>query len=304
MPNFIDLDLPDPVDIAIPIFVITVLLEMFLAKKTDKARYEAKDTAASLSMGLGNQVMALLLGGLTFAASLWAYKHRFFDLGTGPLVFVLAFFLEDLTYYWAHRLGHERRYFWASHIVHHSSQHYNLSTALRQTWTGNLAGGFIFWMPMAFIGIHPAIIAFFGGLSLVYQYWIHTEAIDKMPKWFEAVMNTPSHHRVHHATNPEYLDRNYAGVLIIWDKIFGTFIEENPENKPKYGIVTNLATFNPFRIAYHEWFGIFKDLETAKNPREALGYLFGPPGWTPDNSRKTTAVIKAEWAKLNQSNPK
>lgn len=301
MGDYSNLNLPDPVQMAIPIFVITVLLEMFLAKKTNKANYEAKDTAASLSMGFGNQFMGLLLGGLTFAASIWAYEHRLFDLGTGPLVFILAFFLEDLTYYWAHRLGHERRYFWASHVVHHSSQHYNLSTALRQTWTGNLAGGFIFWMPMAFIGIHPGIIALFGGLSLVYQYWIHTEAINRMPKWFEAVMNTPSHHRVHHATNPEYLDRNYAGVLIIWDKIFGTFIEESADNKPKYGIVNNLVTFNPFRIALHEWAGIFKDLSKSKSPSDFFGYLFGPPGWTPDGSRKTSAMIKSEWENIKNS---
>ncbi len=296
MQNLPELNLPDPVEWAVPFFGLLVVLELIYATRSKSVSYETKDTMASLFMGLGNQIMSLLFAGLVFAISVFAYQHRIFDLGTGPLVFVLCFFLEDLTYYWAHRIGHESRYFWASHIIHHSSQHYNLSTALRQTWTGNISGGFIFWLPLAFIGIHPAIIVMFQGFSLVYQFWFHTEAIDKMPKWFELVFNTPSHHRVHHATNPQYLDRNYGGVLIIWDRIFGTFVPEI--EKPKYGIVSNLGTFNPLRIAVHEWVGIFKDIAKAKSLKDAWGFTFGAPGWTPDGSRKTSDMIKAEWNTL------
>lgn len=296
MQNYIPLELPDVVAYAVPFFGLLVILEIFLAAKSKSVSYETKDTMASLAMGIGNQIMSILFAGIVVSISIFAYRHRFFELGTGPLVFVLCFFLEDLTYYWVHRIGHERRYFWASHVVHHSSQHYNLSTALRQTWTGNISGGFLFWIPLALIGIHPAIIFLFQGISLVYQFWFHTEAIDKMPKWFEAIFNTPSHHRVHHATNPEYLDKNYGGVLIIWDRIFGTFVPET--EKPKYGIVSNLGTFNPLRIALHEWVGIFKDLKNSKSLSEAWGYLMGPPGWTPDGSRKTSDMIRAEWRKL------
>lgn len=299
MQNYIPLELPDIVAYAVPFFGLLVVLEIFLATKSKSVSYETKDTMASLGMGLGNQVLSLVLAGLVASITIFAYKHRFFELGTGPLVFVLCFFLEDLTYYWAHRIGHERRYFWASHVVHHSSQHYNLSTALRQTWTGNLSGGFLFWIPLALIGIHPAIIFMFQGISLVYQFWFHTEAIDKMPKWFEAVFNTPSHHRVHHATNPEYLDRNYGGVLIIWDRIFGTFVPES--ETPKYGIVSNLGTFNPLRIAIHEWVGIIKDVKNAKSLHELWGFIMGPPGWTPDGTRKTSEMIKLEWQKLKNS---
>ncbi len=299
MQNYFPLELPDIVAYAVPFFGLLVVLEIFLATKSKSVIYETKDTMASLGMGLGNQVLSLVLAGLVASITIFAYKHRFFELGTGPLVFVLCFFLEDLTYYWAHRIGHERRYFWASHVVHHSSQHYNLSTALRQTWTGNLSGGFLFWIPLALIGIHPAIIFMFQGISLVYQFWFHTEAIDKMPKWFEAVFNTPSHHRVHHATNPEYLDSNYGGVLIIWDRIFGTFVPES--ETPKYGIVSNLGTFNPLRIAIHEWVGIIKDVKNAKSLNELWGFIMGPPGWTPDGTRKTSEMIKLEWQKLKNS---
>lgn len=299
MQNYIPLELPDIVAYAVPFFGLLVVLEIFLATKSKSVSYETKDTMASLGMGLGNQVLSLVLAGLVASITIFAYKHRFFELGTGPFVFVMCFFLEDLTYYWAHRIGHERRYFWASHVVHHSSQHYNLSTALRQTWTGNLSGGFLFWIPLALIGIHPAIIFMFQGISLVYQFWFHTEAIDKMPKWFEAVFNTPSHHRVHHATNPEYLDRNYGGVLIIWDRIFGTFVPES--ETPKYGIVSNLGTFNPLRIAIHEWVGIIKDVKNAKSLHELWGFIMGPPGWTPDGTRKTSEMIKLEWQKLKNS---
>ncbi len=205
-----------------------------------------------------------------------------------------VFLLEDLTYYGFHRLAHERRFWWASHVNHHTSQHYNLSTALRQTWTGGAAGTWLLWLPLAFIGFPPAMVAIQKGISLVYQFWIHTEAIGKMPRWFEAVFNTPSHHRVHHARNPRYLDRNYAGILIVWDRLFGTFQPELEEEPCRYGVVKNLATFNILRVAFHEWAAIAGDL--VRQPRHALGWLFGPPGWSPDGSRETSDQIRARWS--------
>jgi hypothetical protein len=144
------------------------------------------------------------------------------------------------------------------------------------------------------LGFPPAMVAIEKGVSLVYQYWIHTEAIQRMPKGFEAVFNTPSHHRVHHARNPRYLDKNYAGILIIWDRMFGTFQPELDEEPPRYGLVHNLGTFNPLRVAFHEWVGIGADL--VRSPRHALGWIFGPPGWSPDGSRDTSASLKAAWA--------
>ncbi|HVI33044.1 sterol desaturase family protein [Phenylobacterium sp.] len=285
----------DPVTLATPIFILTIVLEIVLARLGKvRAHYEWKDTAVSLGMGLGSTVAGVITGGLVFAASLWAYEHRVFTVPfTAVWAWVALFLLEDLTYYWFHRLSHERRFWWAAHVNHHSSQHYNLSTALRQTWTGGVAGTWLLWLPLAFLGFSPAMIAIQKGISLVYQYWIHTETIRRMPRWFEAVFNTPSHHRVHHARNPRYLDRNYAGILIVWDRLFGTFQPELDEEPCRYGLVRNLGAFNILRVAFHEWVGIAKDI--ARQPRHALGWLFGPPGWSPDGSRQTSAMLKAEW---------
>jgi sterol desaturase/sphingolipid hydroxylase (fatty acid hydroxylase superfamily) len=205
---------------------------------------------------------------------------------------VLCFVVDDLAYYWIHRAGHRIRWAWAAHVIHHSSQHYNLSTALRQTWTGLFGLTFLIKLPLFFIGFPLELVAFCGGLNLIYQFWIHTEVIGKMPPWFEAVMNTPSHHRVHHGTNPRYLDRNYAGVFIIWDKMFGTFEAERAEEPPRYGIIRNLATFNPLWVACHEWLGIARDLARARSLKTAWLAAFGPPGAL---TGETADALRARW---------
>ncbi|MES2034846.1 MAG: sterol desaturase family protein [Pseudomonadota bacterium] len=287
----------DPVTWAIPIFVVTILLEIALGRLGKaKATYEAKDTATSLLMGLGSTIAGGLTAGAIFAVSVWVYQYRLFEIPmTAIWAWLAIFLLEDLTYYWFHRLSHERRFWWASHVNHHSSQHYNLATALRQTWSGGLAGTWLLWLPLSLLGFPPAMIAIQKGISLVYQYWVHTEAIRRLPRWFEAVFNTPSHHRVHHARNARYLDANYAGILIIWDRLFGTFVPEDDAEPCRYGLVHNLGDFNILRVAFHEWVGIGKDLASARSPREVVGYLFGPPGWSPDGSRDTSATLKARW---------
>jgi sterol desaturase/sphingolipid hydroxylase (fatty acid hydroxylase superfamily) len=205
---------------------------------------------------------------------------------------VLCFVLDDLAYYVFHRSAHRVRWFWASHVIHHSSQHYNLSTALRQTWTGFFSLGFIFRMPLFFLGFAPELVFFCAGLNLVYQFWIHTEVIDRLPRWFEAVMNTPSHHRVHHGTNPRYLDRNYAGVFIIWDRMFGTFEPERADDPPRYGIIRQLPTFNPLWVAFHEWIGIARDLARARSLKQAWAAIAGPPGAV---AGETSDAVKARW---------
>jgi sterol desaturase/sphingolipid hydroxylase (fatty acid hydroxylase superfamily) len=287
----------DPVTLATPFFIIAVVLEIILARlgKT-KTVYEVADTRTSLIMGLGSTVAGILTGGVVIAGTLWAYQHRIFTIPmTAIWAWAAIFFLEDMTYYWFHRISHERRFWWAAHVNHHTSQHYNLSTALRQTWTGGINGTWLLWLPLAFLGFPPAMIAIEKGISLVYQFWIHTEAIRKLPAPIEAVFNTPSHHRVHHARNPRYLDRNYAGILIIWDKMFGSFEPERDEEPCRYGVVKNLGDFNILRVAFHEWAAIGGDLWRSRSPREVVGYLFGPPGWSPDGSRETSAVIKRKW---------
>jgi sterol desaturase/sphingolipid hydroxylase (fatty acid hydroxylase superfamily) len=192
--------------------------------------------------------------------------------------YVLLFFADDFAYYWFHRIHHEVRVFWASHVVHHSSQHYNLSTALRQTWTPMTA--LPFWAGLALLGFQPWMILLQQAISLIYQFWIHTERIGRLPAPFEFIFNTPSHHRVHHGSNQLYLDRNYGGILIVWDRLFGTFQGET--ERPRYGLTQNLRTSKPHRVAFHEFAAIARDVRGAGSWRHRLGYLFRAPGWSPD----------------------
>ena len=292
------MEFPDVIAWAVPAFAILVLAEIVAARLSGKARFDARDSAASLMMGFGSELAPLFGGGVVVIGVFYAaYEYRLTDIPNTWWAVVLCFVLDDLRYYWWHRISHERRWFWASHVVHHSSQHYNLTTALRQTWTGQIIGPILFRTPLIFLGFHPAMVFFVGALNLIYQFWIHTELIKRMGP-FEWIFNTPSHHRVHHATNPRYLDANYAGTLIIWDRMFGTFVPERDEEKPHYGIVKNLGTFNPLIISFHEWIGIAKDVIGAKSWRDRFGYMFGPPGWSPDGSRLTSAMIKDRWARI------
>ena len=296
------MNLPDPVALAIPAFIVLMIAELALGYFRLRAvRYELKDTAASLIMGVGNLATGIPFIVLIYGFILALYEIRLFDIGFQWWAFVAIFFAQDFCYYWFHRLSHEHRFWWAAHINHHSSQHYNLSTALRQTWTGNIAGTFIVYAPLPLLGFPPKMIAFSMGISLVYQFWIHTEAIRRLPPPIEWVFNTPSHHRVHHATNPRYLDRNYAGILIIWDRMFGTFVPEDDSEPCRYGIVRQIATFNPIRIAFHEWVDMVRDARAAGNWRDALGYLYHAPGWRPDGSGRTSDVIRDEWRALKAS---
>ena len=283
----------DPVQLAIPGFVVLVLAEMLVARLRDPERYEPRDTLTSLALGLGSTVAGALSAGAVFALATWVWQFRLFDIGWAWYWVVVAFVADDFLYYVFHRSAHRVRWFWASHVIHHSSQHYNLSTALRQTWTGFFSLAFLFRLPLFIVGFPPAMVFFVAGLNLVYQFWIHTEAIGRFPKWFEAVMNTPSHHRVHHATNPRYLDRNYAGVFIVWDRMFGTFEAERDDDRPRYGLVHQLGSFNLFWAAVHEWWGIAQDVRRAPWGSK-LGYIWRPPGWSHDGSRATSESLRAQ----------
>jgi len=286
--------LPNPVDFAVPVFVLLILLEMLWAKKRAPEKYEPRDTLTSLLFGFGSSVVGAMLAVTLYQLFVAAYALRPITIPSTWWAWGLCFVLDDLAYYVFHRAAHRVRWFWASHVNHHSSQHYNLSTALRQTWTGFFALSFIFRLPLALIGFDPAMIFFVGGVNLIYQFWIHTEVIGRMPRWFEAVMNTPSHHRVHHAVNPRYLDRNYAGVFIIWDRMFGTFTPEVDEEPIRYGIVKQLGGFGLVWGVFHEWVGIAQDLWRAPFGSK-LGYLLRPPGWSHDGSRDTSDSIRTRW---------
>jgi sterol desaturase/sphingolipid hydroxylase (fatty acid hydroxylase superfamily) len=283
-----------------PLAALLIVAEAMLSRfAIVRARYRAADSFASFGMIVGNLGMNLLMAGTVFAGLSAAHRLRLF---TVPATFVPGWVaivvLDDFTYYWFHRISHECRFWWAAHVNHHSSREYNLSVAVRQSWTSVVVGTWLLWIPLAFLGFPPEMILAQQGFNLIYQFWIHTEAIGRMPRWFEYVFNTPSHHRVHHAANPVYLDRNYAGIFVIWDRLFGTFTAETAEEPPRYGIVKNIDTFNPLRIAFHEWIAIGRDLVRARSIREALGSVFGPPGWRPDGAGLTSKRIRARLVSL------
>jgi sterol desaturase/sphingolipid hydroxylase (fatty acid hydroxylase superfamily) len=266
----------------IPLFVLLLVVELLsfqYLRDDDLIGYEARDTRTSLTMGAGNVVInagwklvvLIAYAGLYELTPLRMPVDQWWTYG-------LLFFAEDLAHYWWHRVHHEVRFFWASHVVHHSSEHYNLSTALRQPWTPMTA--LPFWAPLALLGFAPWMIFLQISISQVYQFWIHTERVSKLPAWYEFFFNTPSHHRVHHGANEMYLDRNYGSTLIVWDRVFGTYQDET--ERARYGLTKNISTFQPARVAFHEFAAIARDVRAASSWRDRLGYLFRGPGWAPD----------------------
>ena len=280
--------------LAIPAFAVLLVGELLAVRGRDVKGYETRDTWTSLSMGVANVLISGGLKAAVFGLYFWVYQFRLLDIPNAWWAWVVLFFAEDLCYYAFHRAGHEVRFFWAAHVNHHSSRFYNLSTALRQSWTTPLTGP-AFWLVLPLIGFHPAMIAVCQAVSLIYQFWLHTELIGTLGP-FEWLFNTPSHHRVHHGRNVEYLDRNYAGILILWDRIFGSF---EPERAPvDYGLTHNIHTFNPLRVAFHEWAALARDVAAASGVRERLGLLLQPPGWSPDGSTQTARDLRALGAEV------
>jgi sterol desaturase/sphingolipid hydroxylase (fatty acid hydroxylase superfamily) len=276
--------------LAFPVFVATMWLERALLMRRGRNTYEPRDAGVSLALGVGNVINSALVKGAVVALGFVIYQHRLFDVGHGPLAWLALFFAEDLCYYAYHRAHHEVRCLWAAHSNHHSSEHYHLATALRQSWTSPFTGLW-FWLPLPLLGFHPLMVVTQQAISLLYQYWIHTELIGRLGP-LEWVLNTPSHHRVHHASNARYLDRNHAGILIIWDRLFGTFVPEAEDEPPRYGLTTNITSRNPAKVAMHEWFAMFRDVARARTWRERFAYVFGPPGWSPDGATRTARQLR------------
>lgn len=277
---------------AIPFFVLLLVLEYLSFRQvrdeqSDLVGYEARDTRTSLTMGFGNVAINFVWKFAVLALYVAIYELTPLRLDPGAWwVWVLLFFADDFSYYWFHRVSHESRGFWASHVVHHSSQHYNLSTALRQTWVPVTYLPFWLWLPA--VGFEPWMVLLAQAWSLIYQFWIHTERIRKLPRPLESVLNTPSHHRVHHGVNDQYLDRNYAGILIIWDRLFGTYEPEG--ERVRYGLTTQLRTSRPLRVAFHEYIAMWHDIKRAPRFRDKLGVVFHGPGWTPPGVAESEAT--------------
>lgn len=261
---------------AIPVMLGFLLLELAISLWRKNSWYHRSDSLACLAMGIGNVIIAAAFKTVSLGCLFWLYEN--YRLTTLPSdlwwAWLLLFLGEDFCYYWFHRLHHEVRFMWAAHVNHHSSEYFNFAVALRQSWTTPMTG-FLFWAPLVLIGFHPLMVLTQKAISLIYQFFIHTQAVQRLGP-LEWVFNTPSHHRVHHGSNPQYIDRNYGGILIIWDRLFGSF---EPEKAPvQFGLTRNLGSFNLITIAFHEWKAMFAEFRSAKDWATRVRSVLGRPG--------------------------
>ena len=284
----------------VPLVLMGVaLLELCVLHQLKRA-YDWRESLNSMVISFGQRFARL--GGTAIYGGLfiWSWEHRWFTIPINTLWGIsLLFFLQEFFYYWEHRLSHESRWFWASHVVHHSPNHLNLSAAYRLSWTAPFTGQTLIFLPLVWLGFHPAAVFGMLALNLLYQFWIHTEWVPRLG-WFDRIFNSPSNHRVHHASNLQYLDANYGGVLILFDRIFGTFV---PETEPcQFGLVKPQTSNNPLRVQFDEWRALLHDVVHAKDWRSRINFLFRAPGWQPDGRGQTTAQLRAE-KNLNSNSP-
>lgn len=260
------------------------------AVKSARGGYDWRAFWCSLGDLLGRRLVELLPFSVAVPVINLAWAHRLFTISLDHWwAWVLLFIGEEFCYYWYHRISHQVRWFWATHAVHHSANELNFASAYRLGWTGKLTGTPLFFVPLMLLGFDPLAVLAAVAINLLYQFWLHADWIPKLGP-FEYLLNTPSHHRVHHASNLEYLDANYGGVLIIFDRLFGTFIEEHAAVPCRYGLVKPLHSNNPLLVATHEWLALWRDLTAARSMREAWMYLFSAPGWSPTNDSSTNAL--------------
>lgn len=261
----------------LPLALGAIGLEIAWHRLVTRRPYPWREMLASLGVAGLRLPSRLLAPAVLAPLALFLWSHR---LATVPLDTAwgqaLLFLATELAYYWSHRAGHEVRWLWATHSVHHSAGTLHLASAVRLGATELLSGGWLFQLPLFLLGFHPAAVRAMQAISLFYQFWLHTDLIGRLGP-LEWVLNTPSHHRVHHASNPEYLDRNFGGILILWDRLFGSFAAERAGTRIRYGLVHPVRSANPLRIACHEWLALARDLGRAAGWRERLGLLVGRP---------------------------
>ncbi|WP_373987632.1 sterol desaturase family protein [Duganella sp. BuS-21] len=271
----------NPIVFAIPVFMASILLEVWVARRRGLKAYDAADALTSLHLGVLSQITGLFAKLATLGIYVAVFEQ--YRLATLPIssvwVWAGALLAYDFCYYWAHRMGHEVGVLWAAHVVHHSSEYYNLSTALRQTSSGWLFG-WIFYLPMALAGVPPIVMVGVGLIDLLYQYWVHTEMVGRLG-WLDRVFVTPSNHRVHHGQNDYCIDRNYGGILILWDRWFGTFADERDDEKIIYGVRSPLRSLNPLWANVHYYADLWRCTGQARGLRKKMHVWLGAPGaWT------------------------
>jgi len=291
------------ITLAVPAFFILIFIELIYGLVSGKSNYRLNDTFTSISLGLISRYIPLL--GLGIQGAAFAYVAQYYNLKlfspSSLWVWIFAFFLYDFCYYWMHRLHHEVKVLWATHVVHHHGEEFNLSTALRQTSTGFL-WKWIFYLPIFIVGIPPEVFVTVAGVNLVYQFWVHTEHIPKLG-WYEYVFVSPSNHRIHHAQNKRYVDANYGGVFILWDRIFGTYKEEMEELKPIYGTAKPLRSWNPFKANLDIFREMLLDSSRTKSFKDKIGVWFSRPNWRPEDVKIKYPIIKNDLENFEPYNP-
>ena len=291
------------ITLAVPAFFILIFIELIYGLVAGKSNYRLNDTFTSISLGLISRYIPLL--GLGIQGAAFAYVAQYYNLKlfspSSLWVWIFAFFLYDFCYYWMHRLHHEVKVLWATHVVHHHGEEFNLSTALRQTSTGFL-WKWIFYLPIFIVGIPPEVFVTVAGVNLVYQFWVHTEHIPKLG-WYEYVFVSPSNHRIHHAQNKHYVDANYGGVFILWDRIFGTYKEEMEELKPIYGTAKPLRSWNPFKANLDIFREMLLDSSRTKSFKDKIGVWFSRPNWRPEDVKIKYPIIKNDLENFEPYNP-
>ena len=294
----------DLIAYAAPIFTFMIFCEFVYGYFKNRNNYRLNDTFTSISLGMMSRFPAYLQLGVQ--GLVYAFIWNQFNLGLlnsyTPFIWVLAFVLYDLSYYWLHRCHHEIKFLWASHVVHHHGEEFNLSTALRQTGT-DFIFKWVFYTPMLFLGVPPEIFVTVAALNLIYQFWVHTEHIDRLG-FLDYIFVTPSNHRIHHAQNKEYIDANYGGVFIIWDIIFGTFKDERKELKPIYGTSKPLKSWNPFWANFEVWTEIFKDTWRTKSWKDKFKVWISRPKWRPKDVSEKFPIQKNDLREFKKYDPK
>lgn len=279
--------------LAIAIALLAIAIAEGVVRTLRSRDYDWRAFLVSLFDLTGTIGMRLIAPiGLASPVFAYAYEYRLFSFELITVwQFALLFIGQEFCYYWFHRASHRVRWFWASHNVHHSPEQICFAAAFRLGITSRIAGSTLFYVPLAWLGFDPQVVLLTLTINLFYQFWIHADWIPKLG-WLEYVLNTPSHHRVHHARNLEYLDANYGGVLIVFDRLFGSFIPEREGVPCDYGLLTAAPSYNPIKVELHGWTSLAKDLWRSRSAREAFGYLFMPPGWSPNGDAATTEVLR------------
>lgn len=289
--------------IAIPFFLLSIALEYWVGKRKKMQLYRLNDIVNNLLIGIGQQVTNLFDKALFLGLFVFIYDNfRVMDLPNTWWSVLLCVVVYDFIFYWAHRWGHEVNLFWGAHVVHHQSEEYNLSVALRQSWFHHLLA-FILFLPLPLLGFPPLVFGIAAAIQTLGQFWIHTKVVGKMHPFFEYVLNTPSHHRVHHSRDPKYIDKNHGGILIIWDRMFGTFKEEEVGDEITYGITTQLKSWNPIWANVHYYVELWEKAKHFVSIKDKLKIFFAKPGWLPDYAGGFQAppeVDKSTYTKYNE----